>query len=87
MPLVASMMLAGKKKDVFQINQLAEDISEVEVQTEVMTSSLQMPEGLKTLTVYSNKKLVAIFFYEPISDADVFATEIQTFLSDFLVKR
>ena len=39
------------------------------------------------MPMYFNKKLVSQIIFEPVGDSEVFRSEIQTFMSDFILKR
>ena len=85
--MVTQMMLKGKKKEQYQVVAIGEQLNEVEVKTEVVTGEMEVPESVRILSIYNAKKVVALMIYEPMIESEVFGSEIQTFLSDFILKR
>jgi hypothetical protein len=85
--MVTQIMLKGKKKEQYQVMTIGEQLNEVEVKTEVVTGEMNVHESLRILTIFNAKKVVAIMIFEPRVESEVFGSEIQTFLTDFIMKR
>jgi hypothetical protein len=52
-----------------------------------MTGEMEVPDSIRILKIYNAKKVVALMIFETRGESEIFGSEIQTFLSDFILKR
>lgn len=60
---IIQKIIESSRKDFYQVNNLTDDMTEVEVKLEVLNSELDLPEGFDSMPLYFNRKLVSFIVF------------------------